>query len=260
MVDFVILSYHAGEKCTDNSPNTDISTCSQKVIFPLIDKLPNGLIDLIIGGDEHKLLAKHYKGVGVLQAGYKARGLAWAKLSTDQKPELHITEVCNRSFMDEASQRQTCDKSLAKKYEGQLQDHLFLGQSMTPDPIITAMVEEHAHRVSELKSKKSLVYLSDEFITSRTEESPVGNWFTDMLHQALSLSGIDVDIVVHNNGGLRNPIGPELVTFGDIFGILPFDDNLVTITVTGTQLRNLAFDDCWRLFLFGSYFQAKWPM
>ena len=236
-VDFVVFAYHAGERCDDNGPNEDISTCSQEIIFPLIDKLPHGLIDLIVGGDTHKLLAKYYKGTGLLQAGYKARGLAWAKLSTGQTPELNIVEVCDQSFIDEAGRGRTCQRDLAENYDGQLQNHLLLGQAMAPDPTVEAMVEKQIQRVSVLKNRETLAFLEDDFAKSSISESPLSNWFVDMLNNAISLHGIRADFVVYHNGAMRNSLDKGLVTFGDIFAILPFDHNLATITVTGAQLK-----------------------
>lgn len=241
-VDFVVLSYHTGLECADcdlNSDDSDSSICSQDNFSTLMDELPKGLIDLIVGGDNHKLLAKNNKGIGLLKAGHRGRGLAWAKLSKGKVPELHTTEICNLSFMDKTTQRWTCNEPLVKAYEGKLQKHRFLGEVITADPVVAKMTEGFLEKIERIKNNKSSVYLEDKFTASKTDESPVGNWFTDTLGKALDAAGVRADLIMQNNSGLRSPIGPGFVIFRDIFSILPFDDNLVTISLTGVQLKRL---------------------
>lgn len=245
-VDLVVLLYHAGEKCTDTSDKSeeDISSCSQNIIFPLIDRLPTGLVNLIIGGDTHQLFAKKHKGVAVLQPGAKGQGLAWATVSSSggkYNISLNVTEVCDRSFLDQNSQRMVCNKASAKKYSGPVEEHLFLNQPVPKDPWVKKnIVHFHLRATAELKQKSSSALLIRDLHNSRTEESPLGNWFTDkFLNSITKEHQIPADFSVLNNGGFRNSLYEGSIKYGHFYNVLPFDDTVTTISVNKEQIEQL---------------------
>lgn len=62
----------------------------------------------------------------------------------------------------------------------------------------------------------------------RTQESPLGNLAADALRDYC-----DADIAVQNGGGIRAGLTAGDVTVGDIFAMLPFDNKVTCIEVTG---------------------------
>ncbi len=62
----------------------------------------------------------------------------------------------------------------------------------------------------------------------RTQESPLGNLAADALR-----SHCDADIAIQNGGGIRAGLKAGDVTMGDIFAMLPFDNKVTLINVTG---------------------------
>ena len=65
----------------------------------------------------------------------------------------------------------------------------------------------------------------------RTSETNLGNLVADIMRQA-----VGADIAFENGGGIRASIAQGEVTVGDIFTVLPFDNTLVLIEVTGEQI------------------------
>ena len=61
-----------------------------------------------------------------------------------------------------------------------------------------------------------------------------------MLTDSLLAHFPDVDAVVLNNGGLRADIHIGPLTYGDVFKVVPFDNRLAVITMTGEQLVKFA--------------------
>ncbi|MDA8242831.1 MAG: 5'-nucleotidase C-terminal domain-containing protein [Elusimicrobia bacterium] len=69
-------------------------------------------------------------------------------------------------------------------------------------------------------------------------DSDIGNWFTDALRRQ---SGADV--AFQNSPGIRSDLKAGDVTMRDIFQVMPFENTLVTLTLTGGQLRRLMADN-----------------
>lgn len=72
-------------------------------------------------------------------------------------------------------------------------------------------------------------------------ESLIGNLATDAMRAAASeATGEPVDVAVANHGGLRVPVGPGPVTRGLVYELMPFDNFLVVLGMTGVQVDSLA--------------------
>lgn len=69
----------------------------------------------------------------------------------------------------------------------------------------------------------------------------LGNFVTDgMRAQAAKKLGMPIDLVVSNSGGLRKgTISPGDLRIRDIFELLPFENALVELELTGAQLRRV---------------------
>lgn len=69
-------------------------------------------------------------------------------------------------------------------------------------------------------------------------DSPIGNWFSDAMRRQ---SG--ADIAFQNTSGIRAEIKAGRITVRDIFQVMPFENTLVKLTLTGGQLRRLLADN-----------------
>ena len=71
-------------------------------------------------------------------------------------------------------------------------------------------------------------------------ECPLLNWLTDALWEAAKeLYPGKVDIAFVNMGGVRGEWLPGNLTFGQIYTIMPFENRLVVITLTGENIIEL---------------------
>ena len=68
----------------------------------------------------------------------------------------------------------------------------------------------------------------------RNSETALGNLCSDALRVMT-----DADISFVNGGGLRAPIDAGEVTFNDIFSVLPYNNQVVTVEITGQMLLDL---------------------
>jgi 2',3'-cyclic-nucleotide 2'-phosphodiesterase (5'-nucleotidase family) len=78
-------------------------------------------------------------------------------------------------------------------------------------------------------------------LAKSTPEGTLGNFATDaMLWAARRESLGPVHMALTNNGGLRVPIPPGPITVGQMFELMPFENMLAVLTLTGTQVQKLA--------------------
>ena len=72
-------------------------------------------------------------------------------------------------------------------------------------------------------------------------EGTLGNFATDaMLWAARRQLAEPVHMAMTNNGGLRIPIAPGPITVGQMFELMPFENMLSVLTLSGAQIQELA--------------------
>ena len=76
--------------------------------------------------------------------------------------------------------------------------------------------------------------LDARFATNYHRESNYGNLVTDAMR-----AEADADVAITNAGGIRSnsQYGPGNITGGDVFNTLPFPNTLVTVELTGAELK-----------------------
>ena len=71
-------------------------------------------------------------------------------------------------------------------------------------------------------------------------DGPLNDLLTDaLLHQSAQRYGKPIDCSHLNFGGIRNNLPEGNITTGSIFEVMPFDNQLVVLTVTGDMLQQL---------------------
>ena len=69
-------------------------------------------------------------------------------------------------------------------------------------------------------------------------DSDIGNWFADAMRRQAG-----TDAAFQNTAGIRSDMKKGLITLRDIFQIMPFENTLVKLTMTGAQLKKLMADN-----------------
>jgi 5'-nucleotidase / UDP-sugar diphosphatase len=101
------------------------------------------------------------------------------------------------------------------------------------DPEVQALVKNYSQKVDSLldiRIGETEVDLDGENV--RRRETNLGNLVTDILRE---VSGADVAII--NGGGIRTSLNHGEIRIRDIYSILPFDNYVVSIRLTGKQIR-----------------------
>lgn len=135
----------------------------------------------------------------------------------------------------------TYDRSTESVAKSALQVVTTFNQGVTPDPTIAGIVADYQALIAPIVNavKASTTGLitrggNDRYI----KEVPMG----DLIADAQAWKG-GTQIAFMNPGGIRADIGylsyPHDITWGDFFTVQPFDNKLVTMTLTGSQIYAL---------------------
>jgi 2',3'-cyclic-nucleotide 2'-phosphodiesterase (5'-nucleotidase family) len=90
-----------------------------------------------------------------------------------------------------------------------------------------------------LDSKMNAVIVqSVKRLTKGQPESDLGNLIADlMLATAREKTGKQIDVAVTNNGGIRAELPQGGITIGNVYEIMPFDNELVILTLSGPTMK-----------------------
>lgn len=73
----------------------------------------------------------------------------------------------------------------------------------------------------------------------RANETALGNLVTDAMLYKAKEKFPDVQIAFQNSGGIRAPIAAGPITLGQIYQVLPFGNNPVVLTLSGSELKEI---------------------
>ena len=69
------------------------------------------------------------------------------------------------------------------------------------------------------------------------EEHLLGYWICDAVRaRAALLAGTEVDFAIANRGGIRANLKPGMLKVGDIFEVMPFENEVILVDLTGAEL------------------------
>lgn len=176
-------------------------------------------VDLIVSGHTHSRIDDVLCDIPVVQAYSGGTAFARVDFTVDT-----ATGEAASYFMNFAptTTYQTRFGSPAKYH----------GVTVVPDPAVQAIVMDYAAEVEAIKN--TVVGETTAPITRNYRyESAMGDWITDIMRSY----DPSIDFAFTNSGGLRADIDAGPITFGEIFAAQPFDNTLVLVQLSGTELR-----------------------
>lgn len=106
------------------------------------------------------------------------------------------------------------------------------------DPAVLKTLKTFSAQVDKEMSAKLGESAADLTVSKTGLDSAIGNWFADAMRRQ---SG--TDIALQNTAGIRAELRKGDVTIRDIFQVMPFENTLVKLTMTGDQLKRLMADN-----------------
>jgi len=167
-------------------------------------------LDVIVGGHSHTAIEQpRHVGEGktlVTQAGAKTYYLGRIDLTVDPKTQRVISSR-GRLIPVEA-------------------------EKLSADPKAEAILRRYAPTIAKVMDAV-LGEAKEDIRRSRgPQSSPMGNFLTDTMRAAGK-----TDVAFQNKGGIRSDIAKGKVRFRDVYEVSPFGNTLVTMRLTGDQIR-----------------------
>jgi 2',3'-cyclic-nucleotide 2'-phosphodiesterase/3'-nucleotidase len=161
-------------------------------------------VDAWFGGHSHIFVEDQIDGTPVLVAGSHGRAVA----------------VCDL-VMDPLK-----DAIVERRYRLQETWH----DQVEPDSAWLGLVERWNARVAPLAAVP--VGRNAASLDRSGEETTIGNLMTDAM-----LDAVRADIALQNSGGMRADLDAGEITRGEVYAIMPFDNTIVTLELTGAEVK-----------------------
>jgi 5'-nucleotidase len=212
----VVTIHQGGTQPSHGGPTQDSSAPVTGVIQGIIDNLSDE-IDVVVTGHTHQftnafLKNKNGKVMLVTQSFSASTAFGQIDLQLDRitRDVVGMTGQIITTWADQ-------------------------GPGLTPDPAVRLMVEKAEATVAPLVNRE--VGTAAQAILraqNASGESALGNLIADA--QRLS---VNADFAFMNPGGIRADMNAGLITWGTLFTIQPFANDVVSMTLTGAQVYEL---------------------
>lgn len=178
--------------------------------------MKNKTVDVIVAGHSHSYLNTTVNDKLIVQAFSLGTAFDAINLTVDRKTG-DVVEATARVVL-------TCNTGA------------------TPDAETAALVAEYDQQISPIESR--VIGTASEDIRAPntptdTDLSPAGETALGDLIADAQRDYADADIAFMNPGGIRAPIQAGEVTYGELFAVQPFDNQVVRMQLTGDQIYRL---------------------
>ena len=168
-------------------------------------------IDLVVGGHSHTEV-KTTVTVGttlIVQAGYYGRHLGVMKITVDGGTGKIVRYP---------------EKRILRKVQS--------GPNDPVDEAVAGIIRRYDEQIREEFGR--IVGETSVDLAKRPFESNLGNLVCDAMRWATG-----ADAAIQNNGGIRTTLPKGGITLEQVFMLLPFDNNLITMDLTGAQIAGI---------------------
>lgn len=169
-------------------------------------------VDAIVGGHVHATLAGTASGIPFVSNLDKGKGIGDIELRYDVVKDVVVSAA---------------ESTIVTKADG-----------VTPDAAVKAIVDKYEAEVAPLMNK--VIGKTDVDLTRNYNgESAIGNLMTDIMRAA-----VGTDFAFTNAGGIRVDLPAGNLTNSSIYQVMPFDNTLCTMDLTGQQIKDILEQGC----------------
>ena len=204
-------------------------------------------VDLIIGGHSHTYMkeAMVVNNIPIFQAYTGGLFVGRVDVAVEKgKVVSVVAKPVGINLSTELKEGQTA-LGTVKEIAGKKYD--FPGGYLEPDAAVAAVLQPFADQVKK-DMDTVIAQASGDFPNTqpgltnypRRDDSALSNMLVDAMREATSLKiGKTVDVFLQNGGGIRAALPAGPVTKKGIYTVLPFDNTIMTASLTGAQLLDL---------------------
>ncbi|HEX4621586.1 MAG TPA: bifunctional UDP-sugar hydrolase/5'-nucleotidase, partial [Myxococcaceae bacterium] len=186
--------------------------------FELLDKLPPKAIDVAIGSHTHEYVARVYGSTAFCQAGADGDAFGWTELCVNNENKV-VTNVH--------------DPVTIRGPIGGASDATFLDQPIVPSADVERVIRPFLRQAEKRGEVLLGISLAQPLARDKARTSRLGQLVAEGVRHAVP--GAQIGWV--NEGGLRADLPQGPLRFSDVFDVLPFEEQVVRLQLTGSQLR-----------------------
>jgi 5'-nucleotidase len=200
-VESIVVLAHAG----------GIQTSAQEATGEIIGETAqmSDAVDVVVAGHTHTMLNNTVEGKLVVEALSYGTAFDAVNMRVDRKTKDVISASAN----------------IVTTYD----------DAVAPDPVVARLVSDYKARISPISER--VVGTASQDLT-RTQDSDGESALGDVIADA-QRDFAGTDLAFMNPGGIRADIASGPVTFGDLFAVQPFDNQVVRMELTGDQIYRL---------------------
>lgn len=202
-----------------------------KKYIPLLKKIYN--VDLLIllshmGYKTDLSVASEFPGIDIIVGGHSHTALKTPVLAGRT---LIVQADKYMEYLGKLEIEFDTEKKEIVSYKGELMT--ISDGNLEPDAGINKKLNKYKEKYSSLATEV-MGEASVELTHSKTSESSVGNFVTDIMRETCR-----TDIGLINSGGLREDIPAGKVTMEKIYSLFPFEDLLITLELKGKDIKDI---------------------
>lgn len=182
----------------------DENGCSGEMVR-LASELPPGSVHLIVGGHDHSPGEGVVNSIPIIRAGSNGRAVSVVDLYR-LDDGTHAFRTSRRTVYVDEVQEDTAMLALLLPYS----------------------------RMADAKGHEQVTTLAEPLSRSASGDRRLGYLIAEAQRVAA-----DADVGLHNPGGVRADLQPGPVSYLDLHRVMPFDNTVVRLTLTGRRLREL---------------------
>ncbi|MFB9863989.1 5'-nucleotidase C-terminal domain-containing protein [Rufibacter immobilis] len=131
-----------------------------------------------------------------------------------------------------------CQKELVPSVSPSGNTDIPVNTQITPDPTAESTIAPFRTKVDQTMNE--VIGQAPVALEKGEYESSLGNFVADLSRtQVMAVYGKPVDMGGMTNGGLRNPIDQGPITVGDVFELMPFENEMMVLTLSGATVQEM---------------------
>jgi 2',3'-cyclic-nucleotide 2'-phosphodiesterase (5'-nucleotidase family) len=215
----IVLLAHLGMHYENKKP--------QGELVELLTSLSPGTIDAVVSGHTHTLVHHCIAGIPVIQGGRYGEYINIIYLTYDKNKKILINNATKIE-----GPIPVCTRVLSSNKRN-LIPFVFHGKKIKEDASIKKLIQVYAKKISK-KRQHVLARTYQDIPHFSHRESPIGNLITKAIREHTH-----ADIVIMHGGGIRTGWHKGPITYGDLYRTLPFNDDIISLPITGCNLKKL---------------------
>ncbi|WP_345169249.1 5'-nucleotidase [Nibribacter koreensis] len=131
-----------------------------------------------------------------------------------------------------------CQRTLTPSAQLSQNTDIPVNTQLATDPAVETAIVPYRERVD--KTMNEVIGQAPVALEKGDIESSLGNFVSDLTRtQTMAVYGKPIDMGAMTSGGLRNPIDQGPVTVGDVFELMPFENEMMVLTLSGKTVQEM---------------------